>query len=65
MSNKDHYRPSLVAVEAAAEVLDAEGRLHGWWQDHIPKYVDLDQIGKEEFDGIVERTLIAAHRAEK
>jgi 3-dehydro-4-phosphotetronate decarboxylase len=51
--------PSDAEIEAAARVLDREGRFHHWWPDHL-RYDTLDPIGKEEFDAIVERILMAA-----
>ena len=59
MSSK---RPSLGDVEAGARVLFAEGQLHGWWPSSIPSYDKLDPVGKNEFDAIIERILIAAKK---
>lgn len=47
-------------IDAAARVLDAVGRKHGWWDARTPKYDDLDPIGKSEFGGIIEAMLRAA-----
>ncbi|MGA0603796.1 CPCC family cysteine-rich protein [Caulobacter sp. KR2-114] len=57
-------RPYLEEIEAAAIALDAEGRFHGWWP-LSPPYRDLDAIGKEEFDALVERVLMAAARVRR
>jgi hypothetical protein len=53
-------RPTVAEVEAAARELDGWGRLHGWWPKSDVSYDNLDPIGKEEFDAIVERVLMAA-----
>lgn len=45
-------------VEAAARVLDKEGRICGWFKG--PAYDDLDPISKNEFEAIVERVIRAA-----
>lgn len=63
MAMSSQFRPELGAIQAAARVLDSEGRAHGWWEGSIPVYDKLDPIGKDEFQAIVERMLIAAHRA--
>ena len=58
--------PTLKEVEAAARVLHDEGLHHHWWGKYKKSYDELaatDSIGKDEFDGIVERILIAAARA--
>ena len=50
-------------VEAAARVLHHEALRHGWWGQYKKSYDELaatDPIGKLEFDGLVERMLIAA-----
>ena len=52
--------PSNDEVEAAARALFAHGHLYHWWPSSAPTYESLDPIGKEEFDAIVERVLIAA-----
>jgi hypothetical protein len=51
-------RPS--EVEAAARELHGWGRLQGWWGSAATEYDDLDPIGKDEFDAIVERVLMSA-----
>jgi len=56
----------MYEVEAAARVLDKEGRFHHWWPAHMKPFDELaatDPIGKSEFDGIVERILMAASKA--
>jgi len=53
-------RSSDDEVQAAARVLDREGRFHGWWPKTTAAYDDLDSIGKDEFSAIVERMLMAA-----
>jgi len=58
--------PTAKAVEAAARVLHHEALRHGWWGKYKKSYDELaatDPIGKYEFDGLVERMLIAATRA--
>ena len=50
-------------VDAAARVIDAEGREAGWWPKTFPTYDNLDPIGKSEFGGFVERVLRAAAEA--
>ena len=57
-------RPSYSEVQAAARVLHDEGTRHGWWPRHLT-YDGLDTIGQSEFDGIVERILMAAAAARK
>jgi hypothetical protein len=62
----DPDRPTIQEVEAAARVLFKEGQLHHWWRNFTKTYDELaatDPIGKDEFDGIVERVLIAARNA--
>lgn len=55
-------RPSHSEVQAAARVLHHEGTRLGWWPRHL-SYDGLDPIGRSEFDGIVERILMAAAAA--
>lgn len=58
--------PTAKAVEAAARVLHHEALRHGWWGKYRKSYDELaatDPIGKLEFDGLVERMLIAATQA--
>ena len=60
--------PTLEEVEAAARVLHDEGFSHGWWGTYRKSYDELaatDPIGKDEFDAIVERMLIAAAHVRK
>jgi hypothetical protein len=60
------WRPSSAEVEAAARVLHRAGLHHHWWEPFRKSYDELaetDPIGKDEFDGIVEQMLIAAHQA--
>ncbi|MBR0782984.1 hypothetical protein [Bradyrhizobium iriomotense] len=55
--------PTAEAVEAAARVLHHEAIRRGWWGKYKKSYDELaatDSIGKFEFDGLVERMLIAA-----
>jgi len=59
-------RPTDAEIDAAARVLFAEGSFHHWWptfKKSYDEFVATDQIGKEEFDGIVERILFAAAKA--
>ena len=58
--------PSLAEVEAAARVLHRAGLHHHWWKPYGKLYDEMaesDSIAKEEFDGIVEQMLMAAHEA--
>lgn len=58
--------PTAKAVEAAARVLHHEALRHGWWGEYKKSYDELaatDSIGKYEFDGLVERMLVAAMQA--
>jgi hypothetical protein len=42
-------------------VLDTDGRFYGWFEGKsYDEIAATDPIGKSEFDGIVERMLIAA-----
>jgi hypothetical protein len=59
-------RPTEEDVEAAARFLHQEGLRHGWWKPYKKSYDELaatDPIGRDEFDAIVERMLLAAARA--
>jgi len=59
-------RPTVEEVEAAARVLFKAGQFHHWWPGFMKTYDELaatDPIGKDEFDAIVERVLIAASKA--
>jgi hypothetical protein len=59
-------RPTKEEVEAAARVLHQEGLNYSWWGNYKKSYDELaatDSIGKNEFDGIVERMLMAARAA--
>jgi hypothetical protein len=59
-------RPTSKELEAAARVLHEVGLHHRWWGHYRKSYDELaatDPIGKEEFDGIVERMLMAASEA--
>jgi hypothetical protein len=59
-------RPTKEEEEAAARVLHREGLTHSWWGRYKKSYDELaatDPIGKDEFDSIVERMLLAAARA--
>lgn len=57
--------PSNAAIKAASTTLDEDGRFYGWWPKEAPTYPNLDSIGKNEFEAIVERILIAAYAAEE
>lgn len=56
-------RPSKDEVEAAARELHSWGELHAWWPKGVTSYDALDPIGRDEFDAIVERVLMAASAA--
>ena len=55
--------PTDTEVEAAARKLYSDGVFHRWFPESAPTYDDLDPIGKEEFDAIVEGVLMAAAAA--
>ena len=57
----DH--PNSNEIEAAARELHSWGKLHGWWPESATSYDALDPIGKDEFDAIAERVLMAASAA--
>jgi hypothetical protein len=60
------WRPTSEEIEAAAGVLHDAGLHHHWWEPYRKTYDELaatDAIGRDEFDAIVERMLIAAHAA--
>ena len=62
----DAAHPTDDEIDAAARVLFEEGSFHHWWptfKKSYDEFVATDQIGKEEFDGIVERVLFAAAKA--
>ena len=46
-------------IDAAARVIDAAGRKHGWWPSGST-YDDLDTISREEFKFIIAQALAAA-----
>ena len=56
-------RPTDEEMESGARSLWADGASHGWWPKSCDSYDALDPIGKQEFDGIVERILMAASAA--
>ena len=56
-------RPTLAEVEAAARELCSWGEIHHWWPEGVSTYDKLDPIGKDEFDAVVERVLMAASAA--
>lgn len=56
-------RPTIAEVEAAARELHKWGELHGWWPKSGATYDNLDPIGKQELDAVVERVLMAADTA--
>jgi hypothetical protein len=50
-------------VEAAARILHHAGLRHDWWGKYKKSYEELaatDEIGRSEFDAIVESMLVAA-----
>jgi hypothetical protein len=55
--------PTDAEVDAAARQLFKEGSFHGWFPKSVPTYDSLDPIGKDEFDAVVERVLVAAAKA--
>ena len=60
------WRPSFAEVDAAARVLHQVGTHHHWWKPYVKSYDEMaasDPIAKSEFDGIVERMLMAARKA--
>jgi hypothetical protein len=61
----DSDRPTDQEVEAAARQLHLSGEEHGWWPESVSNYDSLDPIGKDEFDAIVERILMAAAAAKR
>jgi hypothetical protein len=61
----DADRPSPTEVEAAARELHSWGELHGWWPEAVTAFDALDPIGREEFEAIVERVLMAAAAAKR
>ena len=58
-------RPSQDQVEAAARELHRWGALHAWWPEGTTDYDALDPIGREEFEAIVERVLMAGWAAKR
>jgi hypothetical protein len=58
-------RPTDHEVEAAARELYDWGALHGWWLKGESSFDALDPIGREEFEAIVERVLMAAAAAKR
>jgi hypothetical protein len=58
-------RPSDPEVEAAARELHAWGEIHHWWPESVTSFDTLDPIGKEEFEAIVEKILMAAAAARR
>ena len=58
-------RPSGPEVEAAARELHSWGEHHGWWPPSVTSFEALDPIGREEFEAIVERVLMAAAAAKR
>lgn len=47
-------------IEAAAKSLFDQGALHRWWPAGVKSYEGMDPVGREEFNAIVERVLLAA-----
>ncbi len=69
LREKSYYdpEPDDTQIDAAAEVLFAEGKFHGWFHGVYPP-ADLkvnDPIAWNEFTGIAERILRAAREAEE
>ena len=58
-------RPSIEEIEAAARELHSRGEVHGWWPEPVTTFDALDPIGREEFEAIVERILMAAAAARR
>jgi len=58
-------RPLPTEVEAAARELHSWGEVHGWWPGEAAAFDALDPIGREEFEAIVERVLMAAAAAKR
>ena len=56
-------RPTLAEIEAAARELHHWGVIHHWWPESVTTYENLGPVGKDEFDSIVERVLMAANAA--
>jgi hypothetical protein len=60
------WRPSIKEIEAAARVLHQAGNYHRWWKPYFESYNEMiaaDPLSKSQFDGIVERMLLAAREA--
>jgi hypothetical protein len=54
-------RPTLEQIEAAARVLHKDGLFYRWFKGKsYDQIAATDPIGKSEFDGTVERMLMAA-----
>ena len=58
-------RPHSNEIEAAARELYSWGELHGWWPESVTCYEVLDPVGKDEFEAIAERILMAASAARR
>ncbi|KQZ28490.1 hypothetical protein [Caulobacter sp. Root1472] len=56
-------RPSDFELNATARALFAAGMRHGWWPAHLRAYDDLDPIGRDEFNAIVEHVPAVAAKA--
>ncbi len=61
----DADRPSAEEVEAAARELHQWGEMHGWWPEVAAAFDAFDPVGREEFEAIVERLLMAAAAAKR
>ena len=61
----DADRPTAQEVEAASRELYSWGQLHGWWPQSMTGFDALDAIGRDEFEAIVERALMAAAAARR
>lgn len=58
------YVPTDAEVRAAATVLYGYGRRHGWFPNGLPEnYGEMDPIGVQEFEALVDQVLVAANEA--
>ena len=58
-------RPTKHEIDAAAYELHRWGELHRWWPEGAASLEAMDSIGRDEFEAIVERVLIAAAAARR
>ena len=56
-------RPARQEIDAAAYELHRWGELHRWWP--AASLEAMDSIGRDEFEAIVERVLMAAAAARR